>query len=77
MPKVSINNFRAGIQGSPGFTPDLRNVAASDMRNLTVDENGKLVRRAGRARGNGPRQKPPTVIYGSYLPFITLPVPVR
>ena len=50
MPKVSINNFRAGIQGSPGFTPDLRNVAASDMRNLTVDENGKLVRRAGRAR---------------------------
>jgi len=40
MPKVSINNFRAGIQGSPGFTPDLRNVAASDMRNLTVDENG-------------------------------------
>ena len=50
MPKVSINNFRAGIQGSPGFTPDLRNVAASDMRNLTVDENGKLVRRKGRAR---------------------------
>ena len=50
MPKVSINNFRAGIQGSPGFTPDLRNVAASDMRNLTVDENGKLIRRAGRAR---------------------------
>ena len=50
MPKVSINNFRAGIQGSPGFTPDLRNVSASDMRNLTVDENGKLVRRAGRAR---------------------------
>ena len=50
MPKVSINNFRAGIQGSPGFTPDLRNVAASDMRNLAVDENGKLVRRAGRAR---------------------------
>ena len=50
MPKVSINNFRAGIQGSPGFTPDLRNVSASDMRNLTVDENGKLIRRKGRAR---------------------------
>jgi len=50
MPRLTISNFAAGIKGSPGFEAAFRNVAASDMRNLSVNENGQLIRRSGRIR---------------------------
>ena len=52
MPKLSIANFTAGIQASPGFAEQRRYVAAADMRNLLVDSDGRLVTRSGRSNIN-------------------------
>ena len=53
MAKITLANFAGGIQASPGFMPNARNTTASDIRNMLVDGNGRLVRRAGSSHKNG------------------------